>query len=209
MIRFKCPHCQTVVKVGDGTVGKRGVCPSCGERFIVPPPDPVGLPMPQILDTLEEIEPDSPAKKFAISTGRFASAAARKTGGFIASAASGIATAVGNARAARAKRKAEELERLANEPPPPKRRERDDEYDEPRRRREAPAPTTVVVHNSSGCGMAVLLLLLFVGIPGFLCMSGFGGCVVGTGILINEAAKKEAEKRRQDGLNPQWRQQDQ
>jgi len=37
MIRFKCEHCDGVVRVGDSYAGKQGRCPSC-DRFVTIPP---------------------------------------------------------------------------------------------------------------------------------------------------------------------------
>jgi hypothetical protein len=36
MIRFKCPHCGKMLKIGDTAVGKTGNCPACGNRVQVP-----------------------------------------------------------------------------------------------------------------------------------------------------------------------------
>jgi DNA-directed RNA polymerase subunit RPC12/RpoP len=38
VISFQCPACKKVLKVTDASAGKKGACPSCGQRLKVPPP---------------------------------------------------------------------------------------------------------------------------------------------------------------------------
>lgn len=37
MIRFACPVCRAVLAVPDNAIGKKGSCPKCGQRLLVPP----------------------------------------------------------------------------------------------------------------------------------------------------------------------------
>lgn len=38
MIRFTCPVCNASLHVPDSAAGKKGPCPKCGQRLLVPPP---------------------------------------------------------------------------------------------------------------------------------------------------------------------------
>jgi len=36
LIRFKCPHCQVVLKVGSDYSGQKGTCPGCKKEVTIP-----------------------------------------------------------------------------------------------------------------------------------------------------------------------------
>jgi hypothetical protein len=35
-IEFSCPHCESIIRVADGAGGKKGTCPQCREKIVVP-----------------------------------------------------------------------------------------------------------------------------------------------------------------------------
>lgn len=36
LIKFRCPHCQTVLEAGNNLGGKQGSCPKCKKTITVP-----------------------------------------------------------------------------------------------------------------------------------------------------------------------------
>lgn len=50
-IQFNCPYCTVTIQVPDNAAGKKGTCPQCGTKVVVPvpknaPPQPVAAPAP-------------------------------------------------------------------------------------------------------------------------------------------------------------------
>lgn len=38
-VKFKCPHCLTLLEAGSKLIGKAGKCPNCGKEITVPDKD--------------------------------------------------------------------------------------------------------------------------------------------------------------------------
>ena len=38
-IRYKCPECESVLKIKDDLAGTDGKCPKCKAKFVVPEPE--------------------------------------------------------------------------------------------------------------------------------------------------------------------------
>src|SRR5687767_2965801 len=52
MIRFQCPACNKVLKVADEGAGRKGPCPSCGQRLLIPTPPTQAARKKTVLGTL-------------------------------------------------------------------------------------------------------------------------------------------------------------
>jgi DNA-directed RNA polymerase subunit RPC12/RpoP len=65
VIRFACPTCRKPLKVEDEGAGRKISCPRCGQRILVPSPDPPpskpAAGNPTVLGALEEEAPPKPA----------------------------------------------------------------------------------------------------------------------------------------------------
>lgn len=56
MIHFTCPGCNASLNVPDKAAGKKGACPKCGQRLLVPPPQRAPLPRSQTMLGLHPAE---------------------------------------------------------------------------------------------------------------------------------------------------------
>ncbi|HSG70573.1 MAG TPA: hypothetical protein VLA12_09170, partial [Planctomycetaceae bacterium] len=69
-IEFSCPHCQAQIRVADGAGGKRGTCPQCRQKLVVPmtstkpvpAPDPAPPPV-QFRSAEPDPEPNVPVAR--------------------------------------------------------------------------------------------------------------------------------------------------
>jgi hypothetical protein len=39
LIKFKCPHCQLALNVGDDLAGEKATCPNCKKELTIPEKD--------------------------------------------------------------------------------------------------------------------------------------------------------------------------
>ncbi len=47
LIKFRCPHCQTVLEAASNLAGKNGNCPKCNKTITVPKNDSGGQTEPK------------------------------------------------------------------------------------------------------------------------------------------------------------------
>jgi uncharacterized paraquat-inducible protein A len=63
VIKFKCPHCDRDVSVGDEHAGKKARCPACREIFQIPQAGAVSRPRAPSPPPREEAEEEIPAPR--------------------------------------------------------------------------------------------------------------------------------------------------
>ena len=58
-IQFKCPYCTAAIKVPDTSTGKRGTCPKCKTKLVVPDVEIPTTKTPTVSPTVPPAEPDA------------------------------------------------------------------------------------------------------------------------------------------------------
>jgi hypothetical protein len=64
-IEFRCTHCQRLLRVADGTEGKRARCPECGSIEVIPAAGPLGEDVPRTPPAWAEQAPPEAAPSAA------------------------------------------------------------------------------------------------------------------------------------------------